>query len=281
MLLIWEAIRVAAIAAAIFIGSALVTGLISANVRQLASAKGWDTHLLWLWDRVLPTAAKFAGLRVTWLCLGLSAGLAIAFSLPVSNPLSIVSPPSPPQSIIINAALTEGGTSTTPLALTGTFATGGKSLKFVIDLSIDTIGRGKALRHVPRMKIGEVRDFFKGQAVNVVVVSYFNEERTVPMWGPQHPLSGVNDETFQFTSFVKASIFAIDDTGHETRIIGFTLLPKMDFMEFNAAVMEFNTRFAVNSLSHNPDQREPFPKVSWRNLIVFRDGALESIDSLQ
>jgi hypothetical protein len=146
--------------------------------------------------------------------------------------------------------------------LTGTFANGGKSIKFAIDVLIDRQNRNQSLRRVPRIKIGEENDFVRGQAVNVVVVSYFDQDRSAPMWGPRRSLSGIVDETFQFTSFVKAAVFAIDENGHETRILGFTLYPRISGIEL------------MNGIAG--------PTVStWRNFIVHRDGSLLRMDSIQ
>jgi hypothetical protein len=130
--------------------------------------------------------------------------------------------------MVLNASLLEGGfgASENPLVLTGSFARGGKSIKFAVDVSIDTQDRGSNLRRVPRIKIGEANDFVSGQTVNVIVVSYLNQERFAPMWGPRRALSGIDDETFQFTSFAKVTIIAIDDGDNETRILGFTLFPR-------------------------------------------------------
>jgi hypothetical protein len=166
--------------------------------------------------------------------------------------------------LILNAGLREGGfgASESPLILTGTYAGSGKSIKFAIDVSLDTQNRGQSLRRVPRIKIGEVPDFVSGQAVNVVVVSYFNHDRSAPMWGKRRLLSGIDDETFQFTSFVKAAVFAIDENGRETRILGFTLLPKISGADF---------------MNERVNRAPP----TWRNLLVYPDGSLQKLDSIQ
>lgn len=82
----WVAtIRDAVTGVAIFLFLAMVTGLISANVRQLASVRGWDTILLRLWEfipqRITSMLAGWGPLEKRWglwLALGLSAGFACA-----------------------------------------------------------------------------------------------------------------------------------------------------------------------------------------------------------
>ena len=86
------------------------------------------------------------------------------------------------------------------------------------------------------------------------------------MWGRRRALSGIDDETFNFTSFVKAAVFAIDDGGKETRIMGFTLFPKISGAE---RMNEMSNRVAISS--------EP----TWRNYIVYPDGSLKNMDSIQ
>jgi hypothetical protein len=79
-----DSIRAAAVGIAIFNALAICTGLIGANVRQLAAAKGWDSHFLRTWDYLPAASAKvWPRLRTlwwAWLYLGLSAGLGIALS---------------------------------------------------------------------------------------------------------------------------------------------------------------------------------------------------------
>jgi hypothetical protein len=172
---------------------------------------------------------------------------------------------SPADFVVLNPALEGGsGGSEAALLMTGTFAKGGKSIKFAIDVLIDTQNRGPALRRVPRIKIGEVNDFVKGQAVNVILVSYFSQDQAAPMWGPRRALSGINDETFQFTSFAKAEVFAIDEDNRETRVFGFTLLPKISGAEL---INEMARRTAANP--------------TWRNFLICPDGTLQNMDSIQ
>ena len=160
------------------------------------------------------------------------------------------------------------GASESPLQLTGTYSRGGKMLKFVIDLSVDSQTRGEHLRTVPRMKIGDAHDFVRGQAFQITVTSYFNNERTVPMWGPRRALSGIDDETFGFTFFVKATIFAIDEEDKEERILSFTLLPKVTGADI-ANEMTLSNPSGVPKIGTNLD---------WKNLIVYPEGALSALE---
>lgn len=167
---------------------------------------------------------------------------------------------------IIGASLKLGGmgTSETPLALTGKFASNGKSFTFALDILIDTQDRGSHLRRVPRIKLVEVNNVVREQAVDIAIVSYYKPD--VLMWGPKRDLSGIDDETFSFSSFVKGVIIAIDEAGLEHRIIGFTLFPKVTGAEL------------VAPISH-PRFVPPMP--TWANFIVYPDGALQSLDSTQ
>jgi hypothetical protein len=181
---------------------------------------------------------------------------------------TVQQPSASADAVVLNAQLLEGGfgASENPLIITGAFAKGGKSIRFAIDVQIDMQNRGSTLRRVPRIRIDEATDFVRGQAVNIVVVSYFRQDRLTPMWGQRRALSGIDDETFNFTSFVKAEVFAIDEDGHETRILGFTLFPKLSGVE---RMNEMANRAGIS------------PEPTWRNFLVYRDGSLRNMDSIQ
>jgi hypothetical protein len=81
--------------------TALALPLISANVRKLASERGWDNGLVRLWD-VLPEKFRdrfrwehLHGLWWLWSIFGVSAGLALALWLPALRvgPPTIVADP--------------------------------------------------------------------------------------------------------------------------------------------------------------------------------------------
>jgi hypothetical protein len=81
--------------------TALAVPLISANVRKLASERGWDNGLVRLWD-VLPEKFRdklrwehMRGLWWLWSIFGVSAGLALALWLPALpvGPRTIVAGP--------------------------------------------------------------------------------------------------------------------------------------------------------------------------------------------
>jgi hypothetical protein len=79
------AIRDGAIGVAIFIVLAIITAIISANVRHWAQAKKYDTYFLRAWNLIadmLPGGwTSIRQLWWAWLCLGLSAGLGVALLL--------------------------------------------------------------------------------------------------------------------------------------------------------------------------------------------------------
>lgn len=81
-------VRTAAIAIASFIFLGICSGLLSANVRRLASEKGWDSLFLKVWNSTPEWGRKLLSgwnplrqLWWLWLIFGLSAGLGVALSL--------------------------------------------------------------------------------------------------------------------------------------------------------------------------------------------------------
>jgi len=173
----------------------------------------------------------------------------------------------PSTEIIERASLSEGGfgASENPLILTGTFAKSGKHLTFAVDVSIYMGPRGEEpLLRQPRIVLGTADNFLRKEPVNIIVVSYVDDDRSAAMWGPRRPPSGKDDETFTFTSFRKATIIAIDESGNENRILSFTLFPKMIMSDLTA-----------------PKLGTPTQKLDWHNILVFPDGALKRLDSGQ
>lgn len=90
-------IRTAAIAIASFIVLAIVSALISANVRRLASERGWDAFLIWAWNaapaglrNILFRLGPLRQLWWLWLSLGLSAGLGISLWLTSAQPAATI-----------------------------------------------------------------------------------------------------------------------------------------------------------------------------------------------
>jgi hypothetical protein len=93
-----ETIRTAAIAIAAFIGLTICSGLITANVRQLANEKGWDAIFLRAWNvapawgrKMLSGWLPLRQLWWLWLSFGMSGGLGVALWLlaPVPMPISL------------------------------------------------------------------------------------------------------------------------------------------------------------------------------------------------
>ncbi len=81
-------IRAAALGIAGFIALGIVSAFISANVRRLAAAKGWDEYLLRVWNSFPSWARRMATgwaplrqLWWLWLFLGLSSGLGISLTI--------------------------------------------------------------------------------------------------------------------------------------------------------------------------------------------------------
>lgn len=80
-------IRGAAIGIALFIFLAIISALISANVRQLAAETGWDRYFLRAWqalpDQIRNMLSGWQPLRQKWwlwLILGFSSGVAVALT---------------------------------------------------------------------------------------------------------------------------------------------------------------------------------------------------------
>jgi hypothetical protein len=87
-------LRAAAIGLFGFIVTTLAAGLISANVRKLASEHGWDNGLVHLWDKLPEKFRDLSWERLCrlwwlWLIFGVSGGVALALWL---MPLCLVAP---------------------------------------------------------------------------------------------------------------------------------------------------------------------------------------------
>jgi hypothetical protein len=182
-----------------------------------------------------------------------------------SAPTSI-SPPSP----ITNASIGPGFN--IPLELTGTFLKGGKILKYVVDFTFNSQNREKGWQPHTRFKIGESRDFVRGEAVKLPILSYLNADRTVLKWGTENqpPLPGTENGTVGFTYFVEATVLAVDEAENETKIIAFVLWPRMSGSEFNGQQI---------TATRDPNHVVAQPATpTWRDMLVLPEGKLRSLD---
>lgn len=185
-----------------------------------------------------------------------------------SVPMPTPSIPSP----LLNAAVGPGYN--IPLQLTGTFAKSGKILRYVVDFTFDTQSRGQSLRPHTRFKIGESKDFVRGEAVKMPLLS-FGPDRSFVKWGAENepPLPGAENGTVGFNWFVQAVVFAIDENDTEAKVIAFTLWPRMSGSEF----MQEMNRTTMSGRS--PDKpAEAIRPQTWGDILVFTEGQLRALD---
>jgi hypothetical protein len=181
-----------------------------------------------------------------------------------------VQPLTPPASPVSNAVIGPGY-SAVALQLTGTYARGGKDLKFVTEFIFDTQGRGENPRPATRIRIGASKDFVKGEAVKVPILSYLNAERSGLKWGPEEqPVGGIENSTLQFTWWAQVKIIAIDEHDEETTVIGFTLFPKHSGQD---QMNEMQRVMADQRAKRGTDQPPAVvPKYGWDNFIIYPEG---------
>jgi hypothetical protein len=59
-------------------------------------------------------------------------------------------------------------------------------LRYVIEAVVDIFARGNQLREPFRFKIGESKDFIKGEKIRLQIASYPTQRRDVLKWGGEH-----------------------------------------------------------------------------------------------
>ena len=176
-----------------------------------------------------------------------------------------------------------------PLFLAGTFAKGGKALKFFADLAIDDQDRGANIKNIT-IPIEEYKDFARGESVRIQIISYYNDDKTVLRWGPRSTaLSIEGRERFQFTIFAKVKIFTLDENNREEKITSFVLYPRfsgteyqkeaMGVMRSNQAKRDGEERARRAQQPIEPTQFESPPILNWKNYIIYREGELRAMDS--
>jgi hypothetical protein len=280
-----SAYRIALWAAApfVFFMAAIVEGFIAGNylvAGMCAVLFVLSVPTIVVWDRIFSLHWRrhvaFILITVGAVCLAAGIYLLAAQQKPmddhiVANPAQSSAPVAPAKgSPIFNAGITFDNDGVTYLRFRGEFSRGGKNLKYVIECAFDTMGRGPASGNYARVRIGESKDFVRGEKISIPIASYLNAERSAAKWGPDNaPVGGsIENGTFQFTWFVRATLIAIDENDDESKIFSFLLLPKHSAGDY------------LNSRYQGPG-RQPLPPPTGENLLLYPEGALRALDPVQ
>jgi hypothetical protein len=263
------------------------------------------SHLAWFWQTFQLAVVIIVGIT-TWLLIGIGlnlfrharadmgrsldpllwvAGIAaialisslVAYSLkarevPQASIREEPAVPSQPQreTLVSDPHMTASNEPGSLVTFYGTFSRGGPIARVFLDFDRDKSQSASSQSAFPRrVKLADFKNFVRGDAVRVAVVSYEtpDSEGGVLRWGSAENGPSSADDRFTVMEPSRARIAIVGEKGNDLQHYSFMLLPKIDTAAFLKLAMPFPPRPG--------ESRTPPPALRHDNLILVTEDMLD------
>jgi len=175
-----------------------------------------------------------------------------------------------PEALVSDPHMTASNEPESLVTFYGTFSRGGPIARVFLDFDRDKSPSATPQSSRPRrVKLADFKNFVRGDAVRVAVVSYEtpDSEGGVLRWGSAENGSSSPDDRFTVMEPSRARIAVVDEKGNDLQHYSFMLLPKIDTAAFLKLAMPFPPR--------QGESRTPPPALKHDNLILVTEDMLD------